>query len=698
MIYNVKTLPYDLILQYPKEKRTRGNPGLKKEKQRTYLSIVSAFDIETSRINEDESFMYIWQAQIGPYTVTGRSWKEFFRMMERLASGLDPQVYMVFYVHNLSFEFQFLQGKYHFKEDDVFCLDSRRILRCDMYDHFEFRCSYIHSNMSLAMFMEKMGVPEEDQKTKLDYDIIRYPWTPLSDEEITYCVNDVKGLVKAIEIEMAHDGDNLYTIPLTSTGYVRRDAKKAMHEVSRDWVKSMLPDAEIYAMLREAFRGGNTHANRYYAGEIISNVKSADRSSSYPEVQCNALFPVSRFRMIKGNIDRDYVLDLMTRRKKALLMRIALYDVQLTDPYWGCPYLPIDKVRHLYNYTADNGRILNAEYLEITVTDIDLKIILQEYKFSDIQILTCAYAKYGRLPKALVNTIESYYILKTRLKGIKSEEILYTKSKNKLNSIYGMSAQNPVKGDIKYRSGEYVTEDYNVLEKLEAYHKRAFFPYQWGIWTTARARERLEEGIRQVHDTPGAEFIYTDTDSVKYTGDVDWSGINEIRMEESTESEAYADDPKGIRHYMGVFEDDGFYTEFATLGAKKYAYRTPEGDLHITIAGVNKDHGAEELERSGGLKAFLSPVDPEDPKPFTFKDGGGTMIKYNDTVRRYHHNGLHKVFITPCATISPTTKTLSVTREYGDLIANPEAVLEYLENSKDLQQFMVDKYGKTDYN
>lgn len=695
MIYNVKTLPYEMILAYPKEKRTRGNPGLKKEKQRTYLSIVSAFDIETSRLNEDESFMYIWQAQIGPYTVTGRSWKEFFRMMERLAAGLDPQVYMVFYVHNLSFEFQFLQGKYHFKEDDVFCLDSRKILRCDMYDHFEFRCSYIHSNMSLAMFMEKMGVPEEARKTKMDYDMIRYPWTPLTPDEITYCVNDVRGLVKAIEIEMAHDGDNLYTIPLTSTGYVRRDVKKAMREVSRDWIKSMLPDAEIYAMLREAFRGGNTHANRYFAGQLIRGVQSEDRASAYPEAQCNALFPVSGFRVIRGEIDMEYVLDLMIRRKKALLLRVALHDVRLSDPYWGCPYLPIDKVRHLYNYTADNGRILNAEYLETTITDIDLRIILEEYDFSGMEILSCAYAKYGRLPNILVHTIESYYLLKTRLKGIKSEEILYTKSKNKLNSIYGMSAQNPVKGDIKYRNGEYVAEDYNVLEKLEAYNKRAFFPYQWGVWTTARARERLEEGIRLVHDTPGAEFIYTDTDSVKYTGEVDWTEINDIRIEESTESEAYADDPKGIRHYMGVFEDDGFYTEFATLGAKKYAYRTPDNELHITIAGVNKKYGAAELERSGGIKAFLSPVDPEDPKPFTFKDGGGTMIKYNDQVRRYHHNGTHKVFITPCATISPTTKTLSVTREYGDLIANPEAVLEFLEDEKRIRQFLVDKYGIT---
>lgn len=711
MIYNVKTLPYQRILAYPKEKRTRGNPGLKKEKQRTYLSIVSAFDIETSRINEDESFMYIWQAQIGPYTVTGRSWKEFFRMLKRLAAGLDPQVYMVFYVHNLSFEFQFLQGKYDFKEDDVFCLDSRRILRCDMYDHFEFRCSYIHSNMKLSTFMEKMGVPEEDQKTKLDYDVVRYPWTPLSPDEITYCVNDVRGLVKAIEIEMAHDGDNLYTIPLTSTGYVRRDVKKAMREVSRYWIKSMLPDAEIYAMLREAFRGGNTHANRYYAGQIIHNVKSADRSSSYPEVQCNCLFPVSRFRTIRGEIDKDYVLDLMIRRKKALLLRVALHNVRLIDPYWGCPYLTIDKSRHKVGEVADNGRILQAEYLETTITDIDLRIILEEYDF-DMEILSCAYAKYGKLPYILIHTIESYYLLKTRLKGVKSEEILYTKSKNKLNSIYGMSAQNPVKGDIKYRSGEYVTEEYNVLDKLAEYNRRAFFPYQWGVWTTAHARARLEEGIRLVHDTDGAAFIYTDTDSVKYTGEVDWSEINDLRIEESTESEAYADDPAGSRHYMGVFEDDGFYTEFATLGAKKYAYRTPDDELHITIAGVNKEYGAAELERSGGLKAFLSPVDPEDPKPFKFTEGGGTMIKYNDLIgewRQTSYPGIftlngeelmtqpHKHYISPCATISPTTKTLSVKPEYGELIANPEDVLEYLEDEKRIRQFMVDKYGETEY-
>ena len=76
MIYNYKTLPYDEIFALPLEARKRGNQGTKN--RRKYLHCISAFDIETSRINEDESFMYIWQSQIESWTVTGRSWKEFW--------------------------------------------------------------------------------------------------------------------------------------------------------------------------------------------------------------------------------------------------------------------------------------------------------------------------------------------------------------------------------------------------------------------------------------------------------------------------------------------------------------------------------------------------------------------------------------------------------------------------------------------
>ena len=320
MLHNYKDLTPGILGLVENQKRKRGNQGTKK--RRTYKDIICAFDIETSRLDDRHSIMYIWQCQLGDDTYIGRSWKECFRFFHRLAASCGDNEWFVIYVHNLSFEFQFMTSYYNFSNGEVFCTDSRKILKCDMFQHLEFRCSYLHTNMSLSEYLFKMGV--EDQKmTGFDYEKIRYPWTELTDLELHYCINDVKGLVQALKIEMEHDGDNLYTIPLTSTGYVRRDVKHAMRYVPHWYIRDQLPNFGTYTLLREAFRGGNTHANRYYAGMILKGVKSADRSSSYPDTECNDKFPVSSFRRISDPTP-EKLHDLIYRRKKAILCRIAL--------------------------------------------------------------------------------------------------------------------------------------------------------------------------------------------------------------------------------------------------------------------------------------------------------------------------------------------------------------------------------------
>lgn len=669
MLLNYKDVKTADLKAIPDQKRKRGNQGTKKRRQ--YKDIVCAFDIETSRLDDKHSIMYIWQFQLGLNdTYIGRSWKECLRFFRSLAAACDDNEYFVIYVHNLSFEFQFLQGQYHFEPEDVFAVESRKILKCDMFEHLEFRCSYLHTNMSLSEYLQKMGV-EDQKESGYDYDLVRYPWTPLSDTELQYCVNDVKGLVEALYIEMAHDGDNLYSIPLTSTGYVRRDVKQAMREVPRYYIKDQLPDWETYCLLREAFRGGNTHANRYYAGQILKGVRSADRSSSYPDTECNDLFPVSKFRRI-DNAGPDKLHDLIYRRKKAVLCRIALWDVKLRDPFWGCPYLSIDKCRNIIGGAYDNGRILKAEYLETTVTDIDLKIIMEEYA-ADLDVITLEYARYGKLPPSLIRCIQKYYRGKTELKNVPGQEIYYTKSKNKLNSVYGMSAQNPVKRTILYKEGNYEEEDRPLPEILEEANRKAFFPYQWGIWCTAWARFRLEEGIRLAHQE-GCEFIYCDTDSVKYLGDINWKEYNDERISRSEDSGSYAEDPNGIRHWMGVYEYEGTYDRFATRGAKKYVTETA-GRLSITIAGVNKEKGAEELQAAGGIKAFLEPV-------FIFRSGE-TESAYLDRCREYRYIDGHRIRLAPCVTIRPSTKTVSDTLEYAELLRDIAA----------FREFSFDKYG-----
>ena len=664
--------PEQYFHKCPIVKNRKGNPGGKK---RHYIGITTAFDIETTLIDDiEQSVMYIWQWQFGEdYTVIGRTWDEFLDLQKRVQNSLPADHWLVVYVHNLSYEFQFLKGIYQFTPDDIFAVASRKLIKCDMWGCFEFRCSYKLTNMSLKQFTTRMKV----EHTKLsgeefDYSVKRYPWTELTDEELEYCVNDVLGLVEAVNKLMDRDGDTLQTIPLTSTGYVRRNAKRAMREgIHHNFVYSILPDYETYKALREAFRGGNTHANRYFAGDIVENVHSADRSSSYPAVMCNCEFPMTEFvPILPKDLNKDYIARCVTIRHKALLLRIGIKNLALRDKFWGCPYLSKDKCRNIHKAidTEDNGRILEAEYLETTVTDIDLKIIMEEYT-GQIIFLQGWYSSYKKLPEALINEVIKYYKDKTELKGVKGQEIFYDKAKALLNSLYGMMAQDPVKHSLIFQQcGDWEEDTTPDEELLGKSNKRAFLAYQWGVWVTAHSRDALERGIRLVHETDDADFIYCDTDSVKYTGIVDWSGYNRDRIMECNKSGSMATDPSGITHYMGVFEtednpDTGFaYRYFKTLGAKKYAYVEKEGDcVHCTIAGVNKSKGGKELDKRGGLEAFS--------EGFVFTEAGGTQAIYNDSPAISSINIEGRLLsITSNVAIMPSEYTLGITGEYERII------------------------------
>ena len=176
---------------------------------------------------------------------------------------------------------------------------------------------------------------------------------------------------------------------------------------------------------------------------------------------------------------------------------------------------------------------------------------------------------------------------------------------------------------------------------------------------TAWARWYLQQGI----DAAGRDFVYCDTDSVKYRhGDPEvecrLDELNEERMILSMRYGAWANDPKGEAHYMGVFESEGIYQEFRTLGAKKYVYRYPDGPLKCTIAGVNKKLGGPELEKYGGIDAFR--------EGFTFTEAGGTESIYNDIIGSpiiVEREG-HELAITSNVVIAPSTYTVGITAEY----------------------------------
>lgn len=678
-IYTPTTYPYERLRAIDDLKRNKGNQGTKNRD--VYKNIVCAFDIETTAIPAiRQSVMYIWQLAIGQYDViVGRTWQDLKDTIKELKYVCGDSK-LVWYVHNLSYEFQFLKAIEDFTSDTVFAVKSRKVLKCTLADFIELRCSWLHSNMSLDKFTHKMGVKHAKLSgAKFDYTKLRYWYTELTDEELAYCVHDVVGLVEAILTEMKNDGDTLYTIPLTSTGYVRRDAREAMKKVPRNVVTSILPNLEQYEALSEAFRGGNTHANRYFADMIVKDAHSRDIKSSYPAWQVNKKYPMTAFYKMPKKCTAEDVCNLIEKRKRAVLMRVKLQNVELIDRYDGCPYLSKHKCRNLDKNEEwneyDNGRILRAKYFETTFTDIDFKIFTRQYKYEAIEFIDVWHAKYGRLPQPLLDVTIKYFTDKTELDGV--DAYFYNKSKNKLNAIYGMSAQDPVKHNQLFDYTE-DTPDYKIFfddevedgELLDKYNQRAFMAYQWGVWITAYAREALQEGIDLVQNTPGAYFLYCDTDSVKYIGNVDWTELNNRRMADSKANGACAYSKLYDKwEYMGVFEAEDDIEQFCTLGAKKYCC-VINGKLKATIAGVRKEDdethvsGATELNKYGGIIAFK--------EGFVFTESAGLEFVYNDYISdsdKYYvtPDGI-KIKITPNSYQYKSTYTISLTGEYRKLL------------------------------
>ena len=588
-----------------------------------YCDVVATFDIETTTIKQENpyAFMYHWQMCIGGVVIFGRFWHELQALHEKLVRyfNLNEKRKMVIYVHNLSFEWMFM---HQFMDcwENIFATERNKILKCSN-DCFEWRCSYRLSNMSLAKCIENSeGTYYRKAVEDLDYRKYRDPYTALTPVEYGYCYNDVAGLYQAICASLKED--TLDSIPLTSTGYVRRDCREAMkkNKRNRKLFLDMKLSPELYTLCKETFRGGDTHGSRYYVNQVVDDVESFDKASSYPYVMyCLPEFPMSKF--MAYDIEDEDDLDHMNT-KYCTLGRYRLTNVKLKRGKTN-PYIAYSKCSTCIAPKLFNGRVLEAEEIILTLTNIDYQILKNEYDFEGLSVADFYFARKGFLSEELRNVIWEYFTKKTMLKGVKGHEYEYMKSKNKLNSIFGMMVTDIVHSEISFDGNDYQIKTPTVEEALEKYYKSRnnFLSYQWGVWVTALARLELRKGIEAV----GPDNIYNDTDSVKALAGhaQDFEKLNDVINKQCKErgiiNYLVRD---GKKFYLGTWDNEGRYDQFKTLGAKKYVY-TQEGELHLTVSGLDKEKGARYLESIGGVPAFNKGV--------VFTDSGRTASYYNYT-------------------------------------------------------------------
>lgn len=471
----VQDFDYEMLDKLPVvlKERTAKVEGKKVKTSVPFINEIIAFDIEATNLKDiEQAVMYIWAIQVGDdVTIYGRTWDEFLYFITHAKAAIKEK-HLVIYVHNLGYEFQFLKGIYSFTDEDVFATDTHKVLRCTMYSTIELRCSYHLTNLSLDAFTKQMGVQNKKLSgEKFDYSKQRFPWTELSDYEMQYMTNDVKGLVQALKKKFENTHDDIVTIPLTSTGFVRRDVKKAMEQYNQWNIRTIFPSRTVYKLLREAYRGGNTQANRYFAEQIVENVSSYDMVSSYPNVLLTEFYPMSKFKA-DPVWTKEHIWRLI-KNKKAIVARFGFGNIRLKNPNCPCPYISRDKCRGLNvkdkkNVKIWNGRVLKADFLETTLTDIDFKIIDSMYVWDSFTVSDLYVANYGPLPKPLKDTILHYYTEKSRLKGTEKDDpdyVYYCMLKALLNACYGMMVEDPCKSTVEFDGDDFTKEPIESIEK-----------------------------------------------------------------------------------------------------------------------------------------------------------------------------------------------------------------------------------------
>lgn len=587
-----------------------------------YLNEPISFDIETTNTynykGEKIAFMYIWMLDIYDCTIIGREWQDFISVINTISAHfqlIGNGKRCIIYIHNLAFEFQFIRKLFTWYK--IFATENRKPLYAITENGVEFRCSLRLSGYRLEKVGENLRNKIPKKTGDLDYSKIRNKLTRLTKEEIGYCINDVKIVSEYIR-EKIEDESGIENIPLTKTGYVRRMCKhRTLHGKNYknyiDLMKELKLTLEEYKVAKRAFMGGFTHANFWYTGKTLENVTSYDFTSSYPTVMLSEKFPMSRGRKLE-NLSRGAFYQHL--KEYACIFDIELLNVKPKCKYET--YISESKCISIENPVINNGRVFSADKLVISITNIDFEIIEKCYTFDLGRYDNFYVYEKDYLPASFIQCILDLYKIKTTLKGVIGKEEEYLKGKEDLNATYGMCVTSIIRDIIEYYENEWKEEkpdDASVSNQLEKENdkKGRFLFYLWGVFVTAYARRNLWTGILECKQ----DYVYSDTDSVKimnaekhkkyfdkYNAEIiqklktalKHHGINESEIEPKTKD--------GIKKPLGVWDYDGFYNKFKTLGAKRYLTYSTKHGYKMTVAGLSKQKALEYI-----LKVSENPFD-----------------------------------------------------------------------------------------
>lgn len=568
---------------------------------------VVQFDYDNPKPYKDcdkHSLVYFWAFAINDNVYIGRELKDFVELMDDLFDYCPFQKFI--YVHNLSYDFCFLINIFNF--DSVFARKTRHPLTADLEEYTTtFRCSYYLTNLSLENWGKAYNLNVKKKVGSLDYNKIRTPLTVMTKEEIEYGVYDVLTQVEGLKYYKKRYG-NVYNIPLTHTGKMRRECEEVMKtEINYNRkISTLIPQTlQEYKEQCDAFIGGTVLCNWLYKDRLIKDLEAWDIASSYPFVLVTGLYPMSPFYTVTKNFER-----YMYNEKYLYLVTFTATNIESN---YNCQFLSKSKALSTKGCEVNNGRIIRAEEVKFTLTSVDYEMFLKCYTIEgELNIEKFQFCRAGYLNKKFRLFILGLYADKTTLKGVKGMEEIYMNKKEYINAGYGDFVTKIFADDIIFDYNSLInwTEDMKIWKKDklrdETYQskydtllKKQFKNYKafiQGVFVTANARKRLWDCI--TYKDMDEHLVYTDTDSAKIH---DYSGeffeqenkrvleLNKkVAKDLGVSEEMFSPkDKDGVSHPIGVWEHEDTYEEFKSLGCKQYIYKDKDG-MHLTCAGISK--------------------------------------------------------------------------------------------------------------
>lgn len=573
---------------------TRGGKG----HGETYNDCIIMLDTETSKEMPGtvcKNYIVAWTISIRAFdqnivTLWGQKPSECVSCINNIMMRMQGDK-TVIYVHNMAYDWTFLR-KFMMQKWGTplhqLNVKSHYPLFIEFSNGIILKDSLILAQRSLEKWAADMDVEHKKASGLWNYEKIRNQDAYLTHEEKQYIEHDTLAGVECIQKTLDALGKNIHSIPYTATGIPREIVQKlAKANKGRDKFKKIVCDYATQVILEQVFHGGYTHNNRHFIEKIVRGmIKAYDFASSYPYVMLTEKFPMERFMPYK-NCEPEFILH--NADDYAYIFKLIMIKPKLKDDFIPMPALQKSKCTKLINAIEDNGRILCSEYAEIYTNETDLQVLMSQYEYKKALCIDVRYAAKKYLPKWFTDFIYQCFVDKTQLKG--GDPVLYSIAKSKLNALYGMCVQKPVKQLIEedYQSGDYsVNEEQDPEELYQKYTERytSVLPYQWGVWVTSYAFRNLF----RLGSCVGT-WLYSDTDSC-YGMDWDEKALGDYNkdVKEKLLQRGYGPVWHNDREYwLGVADLDGVYKEFISVGSKRYAVRDYNtGKVKITVAGVPK--------------------------------------------------------------------------------------------------------------